>query len=70
MVDSSYVHTDNNYTSTEKTKLSGVQEGAEVNVNADWNSISGDSEILNKPTVVDTEISKAYRDWESKIHGD
>lgn len=59
VVDSSYVHTDNNYTSTEKTKLSGVQEGAEVNVNADWNSISGDSLILNKPTVVDTEISKA-----------
>lgn len=30
--DASYVHTDNNYTSAEKTKLSGIAEGAEVNV--------------------------------------
>lgn len=32
-VDASYVHTDNNYTSTEKTKLSGIAENAEVNQN-------------------------------------
>lgn len=31
-VDASYVHTDNNYTSGEKTKLSGIEAGAEVNV--------------------------------------
>lgn len=30
--DASYVHTDNNYTSTEKTKLSGISAGAQVNV--------------------------------------
>lgn len=30
--DSSYVHTDNNYTTTEKTKLSGIESGAEANV--------------------------------------
>ncbi len=29
-----------------------VADGAEVNVNADWNSSSGDSQILNKPTLV------------------
>ena len=34
VADASYVHTDNNYTSTEKTKLSGIAEGAEVNQNA------------------------------------
>ena len=39
------------YTSGEKTKLSGIQTGAEVNVNADWNATSGDAEILNKPTI-------------------
>lgn len=39
------------FTATEKTKLSGIDAGAEVNVNADWNSISGDSQILNKPTL-------------------
>jgi hypothetical protein len=37
--------------STDKTKLDGIASGAEVNVNADWNSISGDSLILNKPTI-------------------
>jgi hypothetical protein len=29
--DTSYVHTDNNYTTTEKNKLSGIASGAEVN---------------------------------------
>lgn len=32
--DSAYVHTDNNYTSAEKNKLSGIAAGAEVNQNA------------------------------------
>jgi hypothetical protein len=32
--DTSYVHTDNNYTATEKSKLSGIANGAEVNQNA------------------------------------
>ena len=31
VTDASYVHTDNNYTTAEKTKLSGVETGAEVN---------------------------------------
>jgi hypothetical protein len=35
----------------EKTKLAGIAEGAEVNVNADWNAVSGDAQILNKPTL-------------------
>lgn len=39
------------YTAVEKTKLSGIATGAEVNVNADWDSVSGDSQILNKPTL-------------------
>lgn len=34
VVDSSYVHTDNNYTTTEKNKLNGIASGAEVNQNA------------------------------------
>ena len=42
----------NAFTDAEKTKLSGIATGAEVNVNADWNSSSGDSQILNKPTLV------------------
>lgn len=35
----------------DRTKLDGIAAGAEVNVNADWNSVSGDSQILNKPTL-------------------
>ena len=33
------------------TKLGGIADGAEVNVNADWNAASGDAQILNKPTL-------------------
>lgn len=51
--DSDYVHTDNNYTSTEKSKLSGIASGAEVNVQSDWNetSSSSDAYIANKPDI-------------------
>ena len=51
VVDASYVHTDNNFTSTLKSKLDGIASGAEVNVNADWNASSGDAQILNKPSI-------------------
>lgn len=40
------------FTATEKTKLSGIATGAEVNVQSDWNAISGDALILNKPTTI------------------
>jgi hypothetical protein len=36
---------------TEISKLQGIQAGAEVNVNADWNATSGDALILNKPVI-------------------
>lgn len=52
MADASYVHTDNNFTTTLKNKLDGIAAGAEVNVNPDWNASSGDAQILNKPTAV------------------
>jgi len=37
-------------TSAELTKLGGVAEGAEVNVQSDWNAVDGDALILNKPS--------------------
>ena len=51
-VDKNYVHTDNNYTTAEKNKLSGIASGAEVNVQADWNisDSANDAFIKNKPT--------------------
>lgn len=39
------------FSTVEKTKLSGIAIGAEVNVNADWNAITGDAQILNKPAI-------------------
>lgn len=48
-----YVKTENNYTDDDKTKLDGIESGAEVNVNADWNAESGDAQILNKPSIPD-----------------
>lgn len=48
--DPDYVHTDNNFTNADKSKLAGIEAGAEVNVKPDWNAVAGsDSEILNKP---------------------
>lgn len=33
----------------EKTKLSEIEDGAQVNVNSDWDAETGDEQILNKP---------------------
>lgn len=51
--DNTYVHTDNNYTTTEKNKLSGIASGAEVNVQSDWSQSDNakDDYIKNKPTI-------------------
>ena len=57
---------ENDYTTTEKTKLSGIATGAEVNVNADWSSGSGDSQILNKPSLSTVATSGSYTDLSDK----
>ena len=44
----------------DKTKLDGVEDGAEANVNSDWNATSGDAEILNKPTIPAAQVNS---DW-------
>lgn len=41
----------NDFTTAEKNKLAGIEAGAEVNVQSDWNAVSGDAMILNKPTI-------------------
>lgn len=53
VADASYVHTDNNFTTTLKNKLDGIASGAEVNVQADWNvsDSTSDAFIKNKPTI-------------------
>ena len=61
--DPDYVHTDENFTSAEKTKLSGIEAGAQVNVNADWNAASGtDAYIANKPQNLVQDASYVHTD--------
>ena len=66
VVDTSYVHTDNNFTAAEKTKLSGIATGAEVNVQSDWSitDTTSDAFIKNKPTIptVPTNVSAFTND--------
>ena len=54
--DANYVHTDNNFTAALLAKLNGIEAGAEVNVQADWNTSnpSSDSFIKNKPNILMT----------------
>ena len=47
----------NDFTNTLKTKLDGIQAGAQVNVNADWNATSGNAQILNKPTLTNGTVT-------------
>lgn len=51
------------FTSTEKTKLSGIASGAEVNVQSNWNETdtTSDAYIQNKPTIPAAQIQS---DWE------
>ena len=39
------------FTRTEQIKLEGIEEGAQKNVQADWDAVDGDAFILNKPGV-------------------
>ncbi len=54
--------------STDKAKLDGIQAGAEVNVNADWNAGSGDAQILNKPPL-GTAAATAATDYATAAQG-
>lgn len=49
--DADYTHTDNNFTDAEKSKLAGIESGAEVNVQSDWtvSDSSDDAYIKHKP---------------------
>lgn len=68
VADASYVHTDNNFTTTEKNKLSGIAAGAEVNVQANWTqtTTTADDYIKNKPTLATVATSGSYNDLSNK----
>lgn len=58
----------NDYTTTEKTKLAGIAEGAEVNIQSDWNQTdnSQDDYIKNKPNLAAVATSGSYTDLNDK----
>lgn len=58
----------NDYTTMEKTKLAGIAEGAEVNVQSDWNQEdnSKDDYIKNKPNLAAVATSGSYTDLNDK----
>ena len=60
--DANYVHSDNNFSNADKSKLDGIAAGAEVNVQADWNEAdsSSDAYIANKPTIPAAQVNS---DW-------
>jgi hypothetical protein len=58
----------NAFTNAEKSKLTDIAEGAEVNVNADWAATDGDAEILNKPTL-GTAAATAATDYATAAQG-
>ena len=60
--DASYVHTDNNFSNADKSKLDGIAAGAEVNQQSDWLEAdsSSDAFIKNKPTIPAAQINS---DW-------
>lgn len=59
--DGTKVLSDNNYTTTEKNKLSDIASGAEVNIQADWNQTNNtqDDYIKNKPTIPTEETANS-----------
>ncbi len=48
----------------DKTKLDGIESGAEENVNPDWLATSGDARILNKPTIPAAPVNA---DWNATV---
>lgn len=66
--DPDYVHTDNNFTDAEQSKLSGIAAGAEVNVQSNWteSDSSSDAYIQNKPSLAAVATSGSYNDLTDK----
>ena len=59
----------NDYTNEEKTKLAGIETGAEVNIQSDWNQAdnSKDDYIKNKPTIPSAAAEISYDNTTSHL---
>ena len=52
----------NDFTNDLKAKLDSIASGAEVNVQSDWSATSGNTSILNKPSLAKVATSGSYND--------
>ncbi len=54
VADADYVHTDNNFSREDKEKLSGIEQGAQRNVQSDWGQTDEEAAdfIKNKPPTI------------------
>ena len=53
------------YSAAEKTKLTGIEAGAEVNVQSDWNATTGDAFIANKPSIPAAQVQADWQQTDS-----
>jgi hypothetical protein len=54
---------------SDKSKLNSIAPGAEVNVNTDWNAVTGDAQIMNKP-MLGTMSAETATDYYTKSQAD
>lgn len=71
-IDTSQNHSHSNKTVLDKLtqsyldKIDGISEGAEANVQSDWNAVSGDAFIKNKPEFANVATTGSYNDLVDK----
>ena len=68
VTDANYVHTDNNFSNNDKDKLDGIETGAQVNVQSDWNQTNNqaDDYIKNKPSIPAAQVQSDWNQSDSQ----
>lgn len=71
VIDPDYHHTDNNFTDGDKSKLDGIESGAEKNVQSDWlqNNVAADDYIKNRPDLSQYATQSQITQLETDISG-
>lgn len=71
VIDPDYHHTDNNFTDGDKSKLDGIEAGAEKNVQSDWlqNNVAADDYIKNRPDLSQYATQSQITQLETDISG-
>ena len=71
VIDPDYHHTDNNFTDGDKSKLDGIEAGAEKNVQSDWlqNNAAADDYIKHRPDLSQYATQSQITQLETDISG-